>query len=330
MMFNKGKILGGLLLFCFFFTSISQAEDFRVHKMNIIELSSPFEKKTAVLGVNDALCVTLPEDQTFIEGLEVSLKVPDIVLEWRDSVAWSLYSNISPAPAEDKIDYSGTRIEVGTFEGNTLYTVKIPTKSDNSITSDKYSRLVSAVAQNEGRSVFFRLQLAMKGASDSITDSRFEVTAAPIVSDKGLIILDAQSEDGELKSFSVFIDEKQRSLDNGSILIPEGNHTLSIVSDFYRNEVRTVSVERAKSTKVNITLRDIKPVVRLVAPENTQIVFDEREIPPEERTFPTTQGEHTVKFYVGDYEITKTLSLENGKNYNVSINMEAIVTEESN
>lgn len=305
------------------------AEDFRIHRMNIAELSSPFDKKSVTMGVNDALGIKLPADVTFIDGIEIALKVPEIVLEWRDSVAWSIYSNIRPVPTEGLIDYSGNRVEVGTFEGASLYTVKVPTRIGGTVAADRYSHLTAAVTQSGGETLFFRLQLAMKGADDAITASQFEVSVAPIVSDKGLILLNVQSEDNAVKNFTVFIDEKQREFDAKGFLVTEGNHTLSVVSDYYRNEVRTVTVERAKISKVDIMLRGINPNVRFIAPENTRVVFDDNDVTGKGSLFATTPGDHTVKFYIGDYEITKTLSLENGKNYNISVNIEAVVTEEN-
>ena len=111
---RKNKKVFSLMFLAFFGILMSKAEPFRVRKTNLIAIDSLFEKKSVEAGVNDAVVIKLPEDKTFIEGIEISVKVPKIVAEWRDSVAWSLYSGISPVPEEKLIDYSGTRAEVGT------------------------------------------------------------------------------------------------------------------------------------------------------------------------------------------------------------------------
>ena len=65
-----------LLAFCGIF--LLKAEPFRVRKTNLIAIDSLFEKKSVEAGVNDAVVIKLPEDKTFIEGIEISIKVPKI------------------------------------------------------------------------------------------------------------------------------------------------------------------------------------------------------------------------------------------------------------
>lgn len=314
------------LAFCGIF--LSKAEPFRVSRTNLVTIDSLFEKKEVEAGVNDAVAIKLPQDKTFIEGIEISIKVPKIVAEWRDSVAWSLYSGISPAPGSSLIDYSGTRVEVGTFGESLSFNIKVPTKKNHSIKGDAYSYTAQMIPANDDGFLFFRLQLAMKGSSDSIPESKFKVCAYPILSNEGKISLDLKRpENEETKEFTVFVDGKQSELGKTDILVPAGNHSVNVVSDFYRNEVRAVSVEQAKTSKVEILLREIKPIIRLIAPEGTKITFDKEEFTAPVEQFYTTSGDHTVKFMVGDYEITKTVSTLDGRSYNISVVIDAAVQE---
>lgn len=304
------------------------AEPFRVHRTNIISISSPFDRQSAEAGVNDVVAIMLPEDTVFIEGIEISIKVPQIVAEWRDSVAWSLYSGIQPQPAHTEIDYSGTRMQTGTFGESLSLNIKVPITKEHSIKEDAYSVLAQLVPAQEGGFLFLRLQLAMKGVPGSITKTQFTVSAHPILSKKGILSLDAlPPEEGERKPLTVFLDGKQSELGKKSVIVPAGKHDISLVSDFYRNELRTVTVEQAKRTEVSVQLRDIKPIVRLIAPQETRMFFDETEYIAPAEQFYTTQGDHTVKFFVGDYEIVKTLSAANGRSYSISVNIDASITE---
>lgn len=310
------------------FSLCAEAENFRVRQTNVISISSPFDRQSAEAGVNDAVAVMLPEDCTFIEGIEISVKVPQVVAEWRDSVAWLLYSGIEPLPSKDEIDYSGTREEIGTFGESLSLNIKVPVAKGHSIKEDAYSVLAPLIPALEDGFLFLRMQLAMKGAASSITKAKFTVSAHPILSKKGILSLAAvPPEKGELKPFTVFLDGKQSELDSKSITVSAGKHDISLVSDFYRNELRTVTVEQAKRTEVNVQLRDIKPLIQLIAPQKTRMFFDEAEYIAPAEQFYTTQGDHTVKFLVGDYEIVKTLSAANGRSYSVSVNVDAIITE---
>ncbi len=316
-------------VFLFFCTSLFViAEPFRVHKTNIVTIDSLFEKKSIEAGVNDAVVIQLPKDKTFIEGIELSIKVPKIIAEWYDSVAWFLYSDIEPEPSENQIDWTGTRVDFGTFGTSLSQNIKVPTRKKHSIQSDAYSYFAKPILANESGFLFLRLQLVMKGASEAVTKSKFTITAYPILSKEGKISLDiVQPEKDSTKELTVFIDGKQSELDKKDILASVGNHTISIVSDFYRNEVRTITVEQAKTTKLVVELRDIKPIIRLVAPENTKIAFDDKKYTAPVEQFFTTPGDHTIRFFVGDYEIVKTVSAINGRSYNISVSIDATITE---
>src|SRR5574344_567153 len=91
-------------------TGLLGAETFRVHQTVILPVSSDATPNTAFAGVNDAVVLVLPKDKTFVQGVELSIKVPQLVTEWQNSVGWSFYNDITPSPTADNIDYSGTRI----------------------------------------------------------------------------------------------------------------------------------------------------------------------------------------------------------------------------
>ena len=155
------------------------AETFRTHALDVIQLDGPFDKKATEISVNDSVAIQLPKDTTFIQGIEINIKVPKEVAEWRDSVAWSLYSSVTPKPSTDRIDYSGIRAETGTFDSLSL-NLLVPLEKKNSIKKDAYSRLVEFIPEKKDGMVFLRFQLVMKGVSDSLMNSRFVVQAKPI------------------------------------------------------------------------------------------------------------------------------------------------------
>lgn len=326
---KKHLIISGVGLLSLFCAANATAETFRTHSANIIKLEDSFDKKSCTSTINDCVAIKLPEDTTFLQGIEINVKVPKEVAEWRDSVAWSLYSSVSPEPDEKQIDYSGIRSETGTFDSLSL-NILVPLEKKNTIKKDSYSHLTDFIADKKDGFIFLRMQLVMKGVSDSILNSKLQIQAKPILIDKGTITLKTvlpEESSENVEPYTVFIDGKQAELGPKGILTDTGSHNISFISDFYRNEVRTITVEQAKNTEVEIKLRDIKPVVCLIAPENTKVFFDDVEYKAPVEPFHTTQGDHTVKFIVGDYEIVRTITASNGRNYNVAINLEAQVSE---
>ena len=54
------------------------AESFRVSKVHELSVAQASESEgTAKVGINEALAITLPEDKTFIEGLELKFDIPE-------------------------------------------------------------------------------------------------------------------------------------------------------------------------------------------------------------------------------------------------------------
>jgi hypothetical protein len=116
------------------------AETFRVSKVKTVNLTNDFTtEKNATLGINESLAIFLPEDKTFLQGLEIKMEIPSAIASWPDCVACSIYNNISPKPSESKIDYSGTRFFVSTLPGRLSWILQIPLTKNNTIKSKKSS-----------------------------------------------------------------------------------------------------------------------------------------------------------------------------------------------
>lgn len=324
----KFKLLAAYVLTLSLAKAVS-AESFRVRRTHVINLESPRDRQTSIMGINDAIIIKLPEDNTFIQGLELSIKVPKVVAEWTDSVAWSLYTGISETADEKTVNYSAAKIKVGTFASGLSLNLKIPVKDQYSINQDAYSLLVKENALNHGKFIFFRLQLAMKGTDDEIYNSRFTISVKPILEDKGILKIETKDPaGGTVQPYTVFIDGKQTEIHDDSITLPTGTYNISFVSDFYRNELREVTIDQARTSLVSVDFRDIKPLVQVIVPSNARVIFDDSEIKDPKKPFYTVQGKHTIKLILGDYELVKTLTAVNGKNYSISLELDASIQEE--
>ena len=310
------------MLFCFL---PAFSENFRVRKLIPIAFSEISEKITVKSGINDALFVTLPKDLTYVSGVELNLKVPEEIITWRDSVAYMLYEKMNPAPAEKTLNYYGERTHVATIGGNFSLTIYVPISEDFAIKDNPYS--VKLPIQKAGDGIFLRFMMVMKGVPESLEESILEVTAKPVLKNKGAISLSVNPKPSEEKKYSVFIDDKPIS-DFSHKILSTGEHHLSVVSDSYRNELRTFRIEQAKTTSLSVNLRGIEPLLKITCPRDTQVFLDGSQISVGSEPIQVTQGEHAVKFILGDYEIVKTVSAQNGRTYAVSLNVDATVSEE--
>ena len=76
------------------------SETFRVRKLFPIKLTGTIQnEQTFVTGINDCIAIFLPDDRSWLEGIEIKIAIPEAVAAWQDSVALSLYDNITPRPS---------------------------------------------------------------------------------------------------------------------------------------------------------------------------------------------------------------------------------------
>ena len=104
-------------------------------------------------------------------------------------------------------------------------------------------------------------------------------------------------------------------------------HYLAITSEHYRTEVRTFAIEQAKTTSLEVQLRDTAPSIVITAPENASVFIDGTPVSWEAGPITVSTGEHTVKFVIGDYVVSKTVTAIIGKTYNVSVSIGVQVIE---
>lgn len=306
------------------------AETFRVSKLHPVEITQDYSETNAKLGINESLAIVLPEDKTFIEGLELKFDIPESVAYWMDSVACSIYTNIKPYPTSNQIDYSGTRVYVSTLPGKLSWILQIPFKKDNHLKTNQYTTKIDTIYDTTQNFVFVRLQPVMKGVPEETLNSVIPITVKPILADQGMLDLSLSTEQGDLEHCTVFIDDKMVDFYENSqkIILNTGVHNLTVVSENYRNEVRTVRIDQARTTPLNVEMKSIEPTLLIIAPEGTKVLLDGEVCNKLGVEFQVSEGEHKIQFCIGDYDITRTISVIKGKTYTANFTLDLNISEE--
>lgn len=304
------------------------AESFRVRKTHVIHLENEStEIQAGECNIYDAAAVFLPEDKTFIEGVEIKMVIPESIASWRNSVAATVYDRISPEPKQNQIDYSGTRIFVSTIPGKLSWVLQIPLKKENSIKENNYSTKIDTIPSGQATNLFVKFQPVMKGIPEEVLNSNITVSARPIFSDKGRLKLNFITDENSSNDFSVFIDDNPVNLKN-DLILKTGVHNLSVISENYRNEMRTFFIDQAKTTNLDIVLRGVEPSLVLEAPEGISIWLDGIDCTEQSgKEFIITEGEHSVKFTIGSYEVVRSINAVKGKTYRASLDVDLSISE---
>lgn len=305
----------------------ASAETFRVRKLFPISISSEHQEAQKITtGINDSIAIFLPKDMTYIAGFEVLADIPDEVAEWRDCVALSLYGDVSPVPNESIIDYTGERIFVRPLPNRPSWALRVPLSNNGEIKESAYTEKADVIPDISAGFVFVRLQPAMKGIPDETMDAELAISVRPLLKKIGRMALSITPAADE-KEFSLFIDNVKTPYTETGYLLSTGAHEVSIVSDLYRNEVRTVNIDTAKTTTLSIPLKSVEPALTILAPDNAVVTLD-GEACAIGSEFTVNDGEHTISIRVGDWEVVRSITIQRGKSYTADFTVDLKLTEE--
>ena len=306
------------------------AESFRTSSLHYaaVEQELGFEVQKS-LGTNESLAIKLPENNRFIEGIEIKFDIPEDVAYWQDCVACSVYNQVSPEPSENQIDYSATRLFVSTLPSRLSWVLQIPLKKTNLLKENQYTTLMDVSDFSDGF-IFVRLQPVMKGVPEETLAAKIKTTIKPIISDQGELTVQLATNTGKkIEQTTVYVDDKLVTLPkNNTILLDKGVHNVSVTSASYRNEVRTVRIDQAKTTELKIELKSIEPAIFVTAPEGTEIFFDDKPFKTLGKEVTVSEGEHKIRFSIGDYEIVRNLTVTKGKTYKINCSVDLLIEEE--
>lgn len=323
---SKSKIIFSIFLL-FSFTRL-QAESFRTVVSGSVEVSTN-QTDTFPIGINSAIIINLGSDIRFLKGVEIEVSAPQSWLPYRGSLVMIMYNKINPQTAKGIADMDGSRIAFEPLPSKLRIIYQIPIRQHHGLRTTTSATVPTNIIQPTSFPVIFRLMPVAKGLPDDFENTTFNFTARPIFSDEGAVrLLPRYPAQLRNKPFTVLIDDSVIPNISEQVLLREGEHHLVILSDDYRNESRRFVVERTKVIDLTIELQDPSPIIVFEAPQNAQIYLNNSLIPRGRESVTVEPGQHEVKFQVSDYTITRTLNIQRGKTYRVSLAVDLAVQEE--
>lgn len=304
------------------------AQNFRVRSMSTLVLDSKTpDTHTIDIGYNDAVGIVFSENPVFLRAVEIEVRIPREILRYQNSMAYGVYRKVRPVPREGVIDYSGIQESYQPLPSRLSFVLQIPLIREHKLKTGPYATVLERVHDPKDGPVVFRLQPVMKGLPPTIEELQFQIRVKPLLTEEGALTVKLHHPGNEKKPVRILVNEQPESVDNGMLLLPPGNHHISVVSDHYRNEVRMFAIESARITTVDITLQDTAPTLILVAPDNTTILVNDKEISDTREPMVIEPGAYTILFRIGDYEVVRQITAEKGKDYTVSMHIDINVSE---
>lgn len=289
-----------------------------------------FAPVSLTIGYNDAVSFAVKSDFLFLEGIELEIKQDKTSMNYPNSIAYTVYTDIKPEPSKKYVDYSAKKISTALLPNRFSHIMRIPVKKDYKFKQVKNGEIFPYDGKAADAPFMLRLNPVMKGLPEDFEQASFTVIARPLLIAEGGLKLHLQFPDKEQKPVTVQLNNEYiTQLDTLQLLLP-GTYSVNISSDAYRTEMRSCIIERGKITQLEVQLKSITPLLHIQAPENVAVFLDNQEIAPSKEPLPVAVGVHTVVFKMGSYELTRQITVEEGKTYELTMTMDVLLQEISN
>lgn len=318
----------------FFFLLISlssYAEDFRISKLHLVNISESSDFSSSItMGINDGIAINLPDKMEYLDGIELRFEIPEEIALLKSCCEFSIYDSLSPSAKIGQIDYSGNKIFRGVVPSKLSWIIQIPFSKENNLKSNQYTTKIGQIPDLTDKNFLIRLHSLINPSPSEIADSKINVTIKPIFSNKGKLYLNLKCPDENMESCTIYIDDYAYNMNtlNKGIFLDSGIHNISVISEFYRTEVRKIRIDQTKETMVSIVMKSIEPTVLVTAPGNIKIYIDDELCHSIGKEFIISEGNHIIKFSLGDYEVIRSLNVIKGKSYKINISVDLQVHEE--
>ena len=277
---------------------------------------------------NNSAVILLGRDTRFFRGIEIEFSAPQAWLSYQGSLAMLLYAELDRQPSAGVNDLEGRRIAYEPLPNRIKIVYQIPLRLSHGLRSGPYATVPTGITPPSSFPILFRLMPIIKGLSTELENMQFQLTAKPILSDEGAIRLNFRyPQQLQGRPYTVLIDDIPVDNTRDELLLREGEHHLVVLSDNYRNESRRFMVERAKILELTVNLQDPTPLLIFEAPENARVFLNNRPIPRNSGPVPVDPGTHEARFQVGDYSLTRTVTVQRGKTYRIALSVDVNITE---
>ena len=293
----------------------------------LVSLDRP-EGESVNLSCTGAAVILLGQETRFFRGVEVELVVPQAYTAYRGSLALALYADLAKTPEPGIADLEARQISMEPIPNKIQIVYQIPIRPGHGLRDSPYASIPAGIVPPASFPLLFRILPVIKGLSVELETMSFRLNVKPILSDEGAVrIIPRYPENLPRHPFTTRIDDEVVERPQDTRLLKEGEHSLVILSDEYRNESRRFVIERGKILELGIALQDTIPLVYFEAPDNALIFFDNEAVDSSRQPVSAEPGPHEVRFQMGDYTMVKTLSIRRGKTYRIALAVDVSVSE---
>jgi hypothetical protein len=292
----------------------------------------PDLQPTLNLRADELAAVALQQGSRFYRAVVAEVVISEALRRYADSFAVALYSDLKPPPAarSDKV-FEGRRVLFQVLPLATRVFVRIPIQPGPPALAQGPEPVVTAQTVSLERfPVVLVIQPIMKGIPDSVLDRPFFVTLRAEILSRGLVNLRIARPTGfEKERYRLLLDGQALEEPSGPLEVDAGVHQLEVLSEGFQKETASFAVSAGQTAQVEVALLPIASWLTIDTVAGAVVYLDGERIdvvPGQKRQL--TEGTHTVRFKIGETNVSKSIEVRKGRQYHLSLALDVVIKEE--
>jgi hypothetical protein len=310
------------------------AESARGPVVDTLNVEPAGEALTGNLALEEIILAGTAGDARFFDALEIEVTIPATVADIPGAISLLLLTTGTIAERAGVAEINGTAILFQPLIRAGKLTLQIPLHPEAETNASAAVTVLDHVLSPEDLPVAITVLSSMKGLPPEFSTAQFPVVVRPVARRVGSVEVAYTLEDGsefQLDSylspeFALEIDGESVDIESEYLLEP-GLHRLTLTSDKYQDQALTIGIEQARAAQLAVPLVLALATVSYTAPRGSRVYVDGRALDAEIGDFTAPPGEHTIVVVVGDYTVTRRFSVEEGREYNLSVTMDVAIEE---
>ena len=342
-------------LFCFllYVAAAAGADPIRGIIAQEIRLDAGTELQvSAELRADEMAVLHLVGEIRFLEGIELELVLSEVLKRYSDGFAVSLYSDIKPAPVSGVGDYTGKEVFYSVLPHANRFHIGIrlpgvdpfglpsqegPTSADQTPspsgeTAEGMKELLGVTfpIPPDQFPLLLVIQSISKGLPSTALTRDFFLAFQPLIARRGLLKLSLEIPEGfEEEAVHLFLDDEPMVEIPEELELDSGIHTVRVVSEVFKPQSASFAMSPAQTVDLSVPLELAVSFITVESLEGAVIYLDgeKLDLAPGQRK-QLTEGEHTIRFKLDRYSVTKKFSVEAGMNYTIALGLDVQVKQE--
>lgn len=284
------------------------------------------------LRADEMAVIRLAGETRFLDGVLVEVLLSDVLKKHSEGFALTVYSDIETSPSLGMGDYKGREVYFAVLPFASRIRLGIPIDVP---AGDSFQALEELTDSTEAVSVAgFPLLLAVqsisKGLPVAALTRNFFFTVQPVLANRGLLDVSLMKPKGfEDAEVALLLDELSLEEYGETFELDSGVHSLQVVSEVFKPQTATFTIRPGQQFLLEVALEPAVSFVTVESLEGAAVYLDGEKLSLSEgQRKELTEGEHTIRFKLGRYSVTKKFTVEAGMNYTIALGLDIQVRQE--